>query len=290
MRVAFTLDDIPMWPRSYPPEWTSTGQIMEEISVALVRHGIRQVYGFANSWSIVKHPELAEPMDKWVAAGHHVGNHTHNHFVLTEVGCEKYTQDIDSAEMHLAPWLGRAPSRFFRYTLCHWGETEEKRVRVARHLAELGLVPADVTSWWYEWHWNRAWRNARDREDDVAMTRLERNFIAACVAQLHYDHAALQQWFGREVPSISLGHTVPFFAKVADRLFGRLVDDGVEFISLEEAAADPAYAMVGSVVSSKFLVYHQKLADAGGRPIPIVAPDAQAQHDAMLREAAGRLD
>ena len=120
------------------------------------------------------------------------------------------------------------------------------------HLASQNYRPVDVTSWWYEWHWNRSWRNASDRGDSEAMAELERNFVDAVVAQLRYDYDATVNWFGRDVPMIALGHTRPFFAKVAGPLFKRLVDEGVVFISLDEAASDPTYEQVGKVVSGKF--------------------------------------
>lgn len=289
MRVAFTLDDIPLWPRSHPPDGYSVASIMQKISDALVRNGIRDVYGFGNSWSLVQHPELATVLDAWVAAGHHVGNHTHSHLVLTEIGWERYCGEIDLADRHLAPWLSKAPNRFFRYTLCHWGDTEEKRAKVLAHLAAKNYQPADVSSWWYEWHWNRAWRNARDRADSGAAKQLERDFIAACIAQLRYDHTTLAQWFGHEAPVIALGHTVPFFAEVADRLFEQFVAEGVQFIPLEEAVADPAYEQVGRVASDKFLIYQQKLADLSGRSLPSVAPEIQHLHEKVLSDAAGPL-
>ena len=250
---------------------------------------IRDVYGFGNSWSLVQHPELATVLDAWVAAGHHVGNHTHSHLVLTEIGWERHCGEIDLADRHLAPWLSKAPNRFFRYTLCHWGDTEEKRARVLAHLAAKNYQPADVSSWWYEWHWNRAWRNARDRADSEAMEQLERDFIAACIAQLRYDHTTLAQWFGHEAPVIALGHTVPFFAEVADRLFEQFVAEGVQFIPLEEAVADPAYEQVGRVAGDKFLIYQQKLADLSGRSLPSVAPEIQHVHEKVLSDAAGPL-
>src|ERR1700722_1458782 len=98
MRVAFTLDDIPLWPRAYPPEGYSVASIMQGISDALVRNGIRGVYGFANSWPLVQHPELGPVLDAWRAAGHHVGNHTHNHLVLNEIAAERYCGEIDLAD------------------------------------------------------------------------------------------------------------------------------------------------------------------------------------------------
>ena len=289
MRVAFTLDDIPLWPRSHPPDGFTVASIMRKISEALAHNGVYDVYGFGNSWSLVQHPELAAVLDAWVEAGHHVGNHTHSHLALTDVGAERYCGDIDLADRHLAPWLSQAPSRVFRYAICHWGDSEEKRARVREHLAATKYRPVDVSSWWHEWHWNRAWRNARERGDADAMTRLQRDFEKAVLAQLRYDHATLAEWAGHDAPVIALGHTVPFFAEVADRVFARLVAEGVEFIALEEALADPVYEHVGSLVTDKFLVYHHKLADAAGRAPPAIAPEIQEMHAAVLAEAAGPL-
>ena len=185
--------------------------------------------------------------------------------------------------------MSKAPNRFFRYPLCLWGDTDEKRAKILAHLAAAGYRPVDVSSWWNEWHWNRAWRNAKDRGDSEAAERLEQDFREACLAQLRYDRATLVQWFGRDAPVIALGHTVPFFAEVADRVFGRLVAEGVEFVPLEEALADPVYDQVAGIVSDKFLVYQQKLADAAGRPVAILASEIQDLHARVVAQAAGPL-
>jgi hypothetical protein len=260
---------------------------MQQISDALVRNGVPGVYGIANSWSLAQHPELSAVLDAWRAAGHYVGNHTHAHLVLTDIDAIRYCGEIDLADRHLEPWLSRAPTRYFRYTLCHWGDTEEKRGKVMAHLASKNYRPVDVTSWWYGWRWNRAWRNASDRSDSEAMAELERDFVDAVLAQLRYDYDETVKWFGRDVPMIALCHTPPFFAEVAGALFERLVAEGVVFISLDEPASDPAYGQVGKVVSGKFLVYQQKLADAAGHLIPAIAPGVNEMHEKVLRASAG---
>ena len=290
MRVALTLDDLPLWRDSYPPEGYTAGSIMRSISSALSANGIPGVYGFSNSWAIAKHPELAEVMDRWVESGHYVGNHTHAHSELPDVDALTYCREIDQADYCLAPWLDRSPARYFRHPLCYWGETAEKRDVVARHLAKRGYRVADASTWLFEWVWNRAWRNARERNDHATMTWLEHAFVDAAVVQLHYDQASLRDWFGREVPGIALGHTLPFFAEVAATLFERFIEAGVVFIQLEEAMADPAYREVGSVVSDQFLVFQQKLAHAAGRPMREIAPDISAVHRRVVAMAGDRRD
>ena len=109
-------------------------------------------------------------------------------------------------------------------------------------------------------------------------------------AQFLYDRSSLLQWFGREVPVIALGHTLPFFAEVADALLTRFIRAGATFIPLEEAVADQAYDQVGSIVTSKFLVFHQKLTDAAGRRIPALSPDIKDLHRRVVEMAGDRRD
>jgi peptidoglycan-N-acetylglucosamine deacetylase len=161
---------------------------------------------------------------------------------------------------------------FFRYTLCYWGNTEEKRERVKSHLARRGYVAADVTTWAYEWQWNRGFLNCRDKSDAAGAAFLKQSFLEFSAAQLNYDFRCMNEWFGREVPGVALAHNVAFFAEVAGSYFGGLRNEGLEFVSLEDGSRDSAYAAVASIVSDKFLVYHQKLAQLAGRPIPSLCP------------------
>ena len=284
MKAAFTLDDLPLWPQAYPPEGYSAAGIVDFIIDALDHHKIRGVYAFCNSWSLVKHPEFSHILDRWTSAGHFVGNHTHAHPELNDVSADEYIDEIDLADKHLRPWLSKSPSRFFRYTLCYWGNTEEKRERVKSHLETLGYTPAEVTTWVYEWQWNRALLNCLDASDTAGTELLKTSFLNFSAAQLRYDFHSMRAWFGRDVPGVVLGHNVAFFADVVDSFLARLKDEGLEIISLEEASSDSAYTNVATLVSDKFLVYQQKLANAKGRPIPIIAPDFQALFD----EVAGK--
>ncbi|RUW77471.1 hypothetical protein [Mesorhizobium sp. M1E.F.Ca.ET.063.01.1.1] len=122
------------------------------------------------------------------------------------------------------------------------------------------------------------------------MRWLKRQFIDASLAQLLYDQASLVKWFGREVPGIALGHTLPFFAEIADTVLARLVAAGVTIIPLEKAVADPAYDEVGSTASSMFLVLQQKLADAAGTRIPVLSPDIKGLHRRIVEMAGDRRD
>lgn len=288
MKIAFTLDDLPLWPMSYPPAGYTVAGIAKAISRALAEQGIREVYAFCNSWPLETHPEFARILDDWVAAGHHVANHTHGHVQLPDVSAEDFIRDIDRAEEALAPWLARAPRKLFRAPLCHWGETPEKLGLVKAHLARAGLVAVDVTTWAYEWTWNRAWRNALDRRDLAAQTFIRESFLDFSVAQIRHDHAGLQARFGAGAIAIALGHPVPFFADVAAEWFERLTRAGVVFVPLQEALDQPMQASVGSVVSSEFAVLPRKLALAEGCDLAAIPPEQRVTFERIVAMGRGQ--
>lgn len=288
VKVAFTIDDLPLWPNSYPPEGYTAAGIVDSVLAALDHHGLKHIYAFSNSWALLKHPELADVMDRWVNAGHHVGNHTHNHPELNDVSAEEYIDEIDLAEEHLAPWLSKAPKRYFRHTLIYWGNTEDKLTKVKAHLDKKRYTVADATSMLYEWEWNRAYKNALEADDKDRIAFLKQSFLNFCVAQIRYDTDCARNWFGTDFLGITLGHFIPFFAEFADDLFARLIDEGVQFIPLEEATCDPIYEDVCSLVSDEFLVYHQKLAHSRGEPIPVVVPNFQSTYDRIEQLAEGQ--
>ena len=151
MKIAFTMDDLPLWPQSYPPAGYSAEGIVASIRQALRANSITGVYSFSYSWPLAKHSELSKILDDWLADGHHVANHTHSHVELPDVDAERFIADIDAAEEALSPWLREAPMRLFRHPTCHWGETPDKLRKVNSHLETRGLTTVDVTSWPYEW-------------------------------------------------------------------------------------------------------------------------------------------
>jgi len=284
------MDDLPLWPQSDPPPGFTAAGIVGSIRKALADHGIGPVYAFSNSWPLDRAPGLAGILDDWVADGHHVANHTHGHIQLIDVAAGTFAMDVDTADTRLAPWVEAAPLRLFRHPLCHWGETDEKRVAINRHLSRTGLTPVDVTSWVYEWTWNRAWLAAREAGDRVAEQFVCDSFVPFAIAQHRHDAAAAQAWFGEDVPGIALGHNVAFFAEIASDYFGGLVDAGVEVVPLEQALTGAQQAAVGSVTSAEFLVLQQKLAACAGTPLPRIAPDMADVYARVADMAAGRAD
>jgi len=115
---------------------------------------------------------------------------------------------------------------------------------------------------------------------------LEKVYVDFCAAQLKYDQECCREYFGKEPVGIFLGHYVQFFAQTLDPLLERFLANGVEFVSLETALAEGCYDRVGSVVSSEFQVYQQKLAASEDRPMPRIAPGYEDTIERLMTLAA----
>jgi peptidoglycan/xylan/chitin deacetylase (PgdA/CDA1 family) len=283
MKVAFTIDDLPLWPHSqYPEGWTAE-RITDALLVALEKHRIAGVFAFSNSKPLIDDPSLSIIFDQWTDSGHYVANHTHSHPFIHRVSAREYIEDIERAAEHLSPWISRSPGKYFRYTRNLWGETEEKRQTVKAYLDAAGYRIAEVTTWFYEWEWNKAFEKYLLTRDQERIDSLKTAFIEFSMTQLKYDARAAAECFGKEIKGIILGHNLPFMAEIADALFARFIDEGVEFISLEEASDDPFYRKAAGFVSERFLVYWQKLALHLGMAYPVISPDGEAAFREMQK-------
>ncbi len=276
MRMAFTLDDLPVYPHLALPDGHTPHSVAALIMASLARNGVSGVFALANSWPLDVDPQYARILDDWVAAGHHIGNHTHTHPLLNETAAAAFIHDVSVADELLAPWISKAPLRAFRHPLDFWGNTEEKRVQVNAHLDRLAYRSADVSSWFYEWEWDRAWQYLLQTGRLEEAERLKAEFVDYAAAQVAHDAKTCRMVFGHDVIGIGLIHPLAFFTEVADAFFARLFAEGVTFVPLSDALDDPAYLRSGTIVTDAFQVYQIKIAAADGRVLDAVPPTHKA--------------
>jgi len=286
MKAALTLDDLPRWPHDAYPDGYRPRSVCDALISGLEHHGITGVYAFANSKPLAEDTSLQAILDTWVAAGHHIGNHTHSHTLISETDAEGYIREIDLAHRHLGPWLRKAPALYFRHTLNLWGETEEKLSRVREHIAILGYKIAEVTSWLYEWDWDRAFRACLAKGDEAGIRFLQESFIDYVPKQLAYDREGSQALFGRDIPHVILIHAVPFLGTVMEDFLDALKKHGVVFTPLEEIADDPLYRRAATFTCPKFLNYWRKLRWREELPTPARPRETQGVYKRVVAMGA----
>ena len=72
LKNAFTMDDLPLWRMSNPPDGYSAEGIVPAFRAVLAKHGVSGGHAFSNSWPLKDNPEFADILDDWGADGHHV--------------------------------------------------------------------------------------------------------------------------------------------------------------------------------------------------------------------------
>jgi peptidoglycan/xylan/chitin deacetylase (PgdA/CDA1 family) len=264
IRLAISMDDLFLWPdMPVAPGYTHLS-ITRAMTDAMRQHGVRGAYAFSATTPLEQRPELARVFDHWVEAGHHIANHTHHHANLNWVTVPKYLADIERTETLIQPWSNRAPTRYFRYCMDNWGNTPEKHAGVQAYLARNGFTPAPISIWFYDTEFLAPHWRALQSGDAEGVLHLRRAFVDTAERQLRVQAAAARAMFGRDPAHIWLIHGTPLAADCLDAILDRFQAAGVQFISLEEAMADPMNAEAVPLVTPRFLNQVQKWAEVKG--------------------------
>ncbi|MCR9162547.1 MAG: polysaccharide deacetylase family protein [Nannocystaceae bacterium] len=241
LQVAITVDDLP----AHGPtiDGLTRLAVHQALLAAFASHEVPQVYGFVNAQSLERAPELRAPLEAWVAAGHPLGNHTYSHPSLREIGLDDYFADIAQNEPTLdalAPGGVRTPT--FRYPYLLEGMSREDTLAIRAHLDERGYRDAPVTIDFYDWAFNAAFARCTAAGNSRAVQAIEKTYMAHAMEMLAWSDAAAQALYGRRIPHVLLIHAGAINAGLIEPLLDAMEAEGVEWISLDDALADPVYA------------------------------------------------
>ncbi len=229
--MAVTFDDLPGSPKA-----------MTQILEVLETHGVPRVVGFVNGVRVERTPSLDVTLEAWLAQGHPLGNHTYTHPEMSEIGVELFIADIDRNDAFLRQLgVGLESTRYFRYPYLHQGFDAASTAAVREHLLEADYEVAEVTVDFYDWAFEPAYARCVGKGQEAAVESLERAYLDAADVALGWHQAALRQAYGRPIPHVLLLHGTDFTARMLDSLLTAYEGRGVEWISLEQALADPAY-------------------------------------------------
>ena len=245
IRVAITVDDLPV--HGPMPEGTTRLQIHQDFLAAFTAHNVSTVYGFVNGGRAGDDPALFGALEAWIEAGHPLGNHTHGHPVMEEVGVEAYIEDIDANEATLRRTMDGRPERewkWFRYPFLKQGFDAESTSRVRKHLEASGYRIAEVTIDFYDWAWNAPYARCKAQGNEAAIEALRESYLSNARVWLRWAEAAAQQAFGRRIPHVLVLHVGAFDAEMVGELLALYKRLGVEWIRLEDAMNDPIYSEV----------------------------------------------
>jgi peptidoglycan/xylan/chitin deacetylase (PgdA/CDA1 family) len=242
-RIAITFDDLP-WNGPGYTDAEITG-LTDTLLAALVSRGIPAT-GLVTCRGI---RDGAPLLEKWLAAGMELGNHSTSHRDLNSTPVDEWLDDVARCDEAVREVVAnRGPVRWFRYPQLHQGNERAARDSVARTLESWGYANAHVTIDNSEWLLARAYDLAMQAGDEAEAEAIVEAYVAQLrEAAAHFRGTAVEK-FGREVDHVLLLHANAIAARHVGEVLDALEADGFTIASLEEVLSDPIYSRVDEYV------------------------------------------
>jgi peptidoglycan/xylan/chitin deacetylase (PgdA/CDA1 family) len=243
--VAVTVDDLPRHGADVagkPPL-----AIARELLAVFKKHGIRQAYGFVNGKKIETHSEDLAVLKAWADAGQPLGNHTYSHADAEKLSAKDFIAEIDAGEAILVqlakPSAKPFERRVFRYPFLREGDTIAKRDEIRLHLRQKGYRIAQVTVDTWDWAYGDAYARCLQKNNTALVEAIRQSVVDTAKATLRYADAESHVLLGRGMKHILLLHLGAADADVMDELLSAYEKMNVQWISLDDALGDEAYAV-----------------------------------------------
>lgn len=206
-----------------------------KILATLVEHGVEA--------SVFFNCDKLRPGDTtieaWQAAGMTVGNHTHSHARLAEVGAEAWLEDVARCDVILRERL-EAPPTWFRYPYLCEGDGAAQRDAATAGLAELGYQNAHVTVATTDWLLAGAYRAVKGEDPELEL-RIVDAYLQHMLDAIEAGRELARIETQRETTHVVLFHVNALAADHLDTLLDAYEARGYTFIGLEQALADPVF-------------------------------------------------
>ena len=237
-----TVDDLPVGGGPQHADAADRARVTEGLLAALAKHRVPAV-GFV-IWSAVRDATDRSILERWIAGGHELGNHSFAHRNLTKTDAATWIADADQGRAGLDAFLRERERslRFFRFPYLHEGDTPTKVDAVRDWLARTGQRNLTVTIDDQDWSYEEPWVKAQRAGDAPALARVAADYHAALQLSVRHAETTGDRVLGRLSPQVLLLHANAVGAAQWDRLFTWLEETGHRFATADEVLADPAFA------------------------------------------------
>lgn len=253
--LAITIDDLP---------WTAAGSTPAEVVAAgtgRILHALSSrsitATGFIVCDAMAERPGQVE---RWIAAGQSLGNHTQSHPDLNTTPVADWIEGVRSCDTSIRA-AGADPTHF-RYPMLHRGDRPESRSTAARAVAGLGYTVAPVTIDNSEWILASAYERAAGASDSTAMRRIGAAYLEHIRRATNHARAVSRERFDRDAAQILLLHANRLNADWLGELLDGLASGGARFIRLEAALADSVYGLEDDYIGPRGLSWLYRVAPA----------------------------
>lgn len=232
---------------------------------SLERSGILAA-GFVQEEKIDDDPPSFVVLQDWVERGHTLGNNTYSYVDFNELSSDDFITHVSDGQKYIrrVTRSTRDNYRYLRFPQLHQGNTNGKKKDAAKRLyrADYVIVPATVIP--SDFNFNRVY--VETKQGSEAMDRLRKVYIEHLAGSLDYAEAQSEKVLGRQPAQILRLHLGVATANFIDDVISTLKERGYEFLSLDEALADPAYQIEEEYVGPLGLSFIDRIAATRGLP------------------------
>ena len=261
--IAITIDDLPFVGSSYKNEAAlkRTHDRFMQIVQSLTDNHVPAT-GFVIGGAIGTGDwELLEAFHN---AGFIIGNHTYSHLNLNQTPAEKYIEGITRTDHVLTPLLSHP--KYFRYPYLAEGKGESKAL-VQHYLAENDYIEAPVTIDSKDYRFNEQLYHIAYRARPQYLPQLKQRYLDYI---WHETERAEKRTKEQPVKQILLLHANLLNSHCLNDILLMYKEHGYRFISLSEALANPAPAIV--IAPSPETTPEAFSNELEGAPLPERAP------------------
>lgn len=244
-RVAITIDDLPVV--STRTDIKTRREITRKLLGHIKKAKIPAI-GFVNENKLYKKderdPEQIALLKMWLDAGLELGNHTYSHRSLHSMPLADYEEDLLKGETITKELLKERGKtiRFFRHPYLQTGRTDEIKTEFDKFLKDHGYTIAPISFDNADYIFSRAYDVAYDKHDSKLMKKVGDAYVPYMKAKLMYWEKQSNKLFGREIAQTLLIHANFINSDYLDDLAKMFKERGYEFVDLETALKDEAYA------------------------------------------------
>ena len=262
--VSITLDDLP-----YVSAQDASLAAASRANEAL-RQALRDYHAPADLFlvgeQVERDGETAERqalMRQWEKDGHHLHNHSYSHPAFSQTDLAAYLANVSRGEavvegLRDSDRTSPAYPHFYRAPYNDLGGSAEKYQALNAALGEAKVLPAPFTLHNHDWRFEEAYSKALADGDQALAQRISEAYLQQLQLEFDFAEQLSRDTFDREVPQVLLLHANRLNADHLGAVLKKLQERGYRFVSLQQATADPAYAIAdGSQGTSEISWLHR---------------------------------
>lgn len=240
-KVALLVADLPMFNGNLPYTAEEADEVMQKFLDTFAAHDMPALHGMFNGLALSRDPALRKVVQKWIDAGNHLANHTFSHQFLANISFDEFVDEIEKNDPYIREF---EPTNKYWFQFCGAkdGRTKEEKDAMRTYLESRGydiLHPAVI--FYEDKSMTTAFRKCQDRNDWKAIDGLRESFLELTRRKIRFYKELTRSLFQRSVNLLVIMHITPFDAYLLDDFLLTLEEEDIQFVSVDEAVADPFY-------------------------------------------------